>query len=306
MSCLWSRGETGESRFTFSDLPPGHTLNTVVNRWLALFELFLHLARKRRPSGKVVINFNDAGLEPGLAFCGETPDYILIPDPDFFRSRGYAKEREYFARHPVPWDQRSPTVFWRGSSLGQKHHAIENMPRARLCQIAKAAPNSTFDAGIVDVFDVSDSDAEQLRSMGVIKSRVSWKELSKYRYHIDIDGHANSFAGLFRKLLSGGLVLKVASPSGYAQWYYHRLRPWENFVPVRSDLSDLLEVAAYCREHDNIAQRIARNGHQLALSLTFESEFNAAVKTVRKAFSTSARLSQQSSGKKPLPISPRV
>ncbi len=285
MSCLWSRAESGESRFTFAALQPGHVLNTVVNRWLALFELFLHFGRSRRPTGKVIINFNDAGLEPGLAFCGEIPDYILIPDPDFFRSHGYAREREYFGRHPMPWDERSPTVFWRGSSLGQKHHAIANMPRTRLCQTANAAPNDAFDAGIVDVFDVSDSDAEQLRAMGVIKSRVSWKELSKYRYHIDIDGHANSFAGLFRKFLSGGLVLKVASPSGYAQWYYDRLRPWENFVPVRTDFSDLLEVAAYCRKHDDLAQRIAHCGRQLALSLTFESEFNAAIDSVRKAFS---------------------
>ena len=289
MGCLWSRTESGESRFTFSDLKPGHVLNTVVNRWLALFELFLHFGRSRRPSGDVAINFNDAGLEPGLAFCGEAPDYILIPDPDFFRSRGYAKEREFFARHRLPWNQRSPTVFWRGSSLGKKHHEIANMPRARLCQIANAAPNDAFDVGIADLFDTSASDAEQLRAMAIIKPRVSWKELSRYRYHIDIDGHANSFAGLFRKLLSGGLVLKVASPSGYTQWYYDRLRPWENFVPIRSDLSDLLDVAAYCRKHDDLVQRIAHQGRMLALSLTFESEMKAAAESVRNAFSASLK-----------------
>jgi hypothetical protein len=284
MSCAWSRSRAGESRFTFPDLQPGHVLNTVVSRWLALFELFLFFDRSPYPAGRIVINFNDAGLEPGLAFSGENPDYILIPDSDFFRSRGYAKEREYFARHLPPWNERAPTVFWRGSSLGQKHHTIANMPRARLCQIANAAPDGLLDAAITDVFDVSDSDAAQLRAMGLIKPRVSWKELGRYRYHIDIDGHANTFAGLFRKLLSGGLVLKVGSPNGYAQWYYDRLKPWENFVPVHSDLSDLLEVAAYCRNHDDLARRIAHNGRRLALSLTFENEFKAAVKSVRKAF----------------------
>lgn len=287
MSCVWSRAQTHGSCFTFPSFQPGHLLNTVVNRWLSLFELFLQLDRPGYPAGKIVINFNDAGVEPGLAFCGDSPDYILIPDSDFFQSRGYARAREHFERDLHPWDERSKTVLWRGSSLGQKNHAILDMPRARLCQIAKAAANDWFDVGIVEVFDVSETDADQLRTMDLIKDRVRWKQFNKYRFHIDIDGHANSYAGLFLKLLSGGLVLKVASPNHYTQWYYDRLKPWETFVPVRSDMSDLLEVAAYCRDHDKLAARIAHAGRQLALSLTFEKEFAGAVETVKKAFSQS-------------------
>ena len=54
-------------------------------------ELYASLDRPENPSGRVVINFNDAGLEPGLAFCGNSPDYLLIPDSNFFKSGGYAK-----------------------------------------------------------------------------------------------------------------------------------------------------------------------------------------------------------------------
>ena len=68
---------------------------------------------------------------------------------------------------------------------------------------------------------------------------------------------------------------------------YHRLKPWKNFVPVRSDLSDLLEVAAYCRDHNDLARSIAFRGRQLALSMTYEKELAGAVETVRKAFSKS-------------------
>jgi hypothetical protein len=287
MSCLWSRSESNGSHFTFPTFHQGRLVDTVVNRWLALFELFLHLDRPGNPAGRVVINFNDAGVEPGLAFSGDSPDYVLIPDPDFMKSRGYMRAREHFQRNLQSWDQRCAMVFWRGSSLGQKDQAIFDMPRARLCQLANSAPDALFDVGIADVFDVSDSDADQLRASGLIKDRVPWKHLNKYRFHIDIDGHANSFAGLFLKLLSGGLVLKVASPHQYRQWYYDRLKPWENFVPVASDMSDLLQVAAYCRDHDELAQRIAKNGRQLALSLTFEKEFAGAVRAVQKAFSNS-------------------
>jgi hypothetical protein len=284
MSCRWSRSGTGRNGFTFPAFEPGHLLNTVVNRWLTLFGLFLEFNRADGRGGSVFINFNDAGIDPALAFCSNSLDHILIPDTDFLKTRGYAKAREHFARDFPPWDQRRSVVFWRGSSLGQKHPAISDMPRARLCQIAKATPNEWFDVGMVDIFDVSDSNADHLRAMKLIKDRVSWKELNTFRYHIDIDGNANSFAGLFMKLLSGGLVLKVASPDGYRQWYYDQLRPWENFVPIHSDLSDLVEVAAYYREHDELAQRIARDGRQLALSLTFETEFAGAIEAVKNAF----------------------
>ena len=94
------------------------------------------------------------------------------------------------------------------------------MPRARLCEIAKRASAGTFDVGLVDIFDVSEADAAALRARDILKDRVRRKELHRFRYHIDIDGHANSWAGLFLKLLSGGVVLKVASPNNYRQWYY--------------------------------------------------------------------------------------
>ena len=45
------------------------------------------------------------------------------------------------------------------------------------------------------------------------------------RHLIDIDGWANSWSGLFQKLLSGSTVLKVASNKGFRQWYYDRLEP---------------------------------------------------------------------------------
>jgi len=287
MSCVWARSQTRGSSFIFSSFQPGRLVNTVVNRWLALWDLYAHLDRPENPGGRVVINFNDVGVEPGLTFCGNSPDSLLIPDSNFFKSRGYEKAREFFAKNPLPWDQRCASVFWRGSSLGTKGNPILEIPRARLCQIAKAARHDWLDIGLVDTVDISESDAAQLRSLDLIKERVHWTQLHKYCFHIDIDGNANSYAGLFRKLLSGGVVLKVASPDHCTQWYYHRLKPWENFVPVRSDLTDLLEVAAYCRDHDDLARNIALRGRELAFSMTYEKELAGAVETVRKAFSKS-------------------
>ncbi len=54
--------------------------------------------------------------------------------------------------------------------------------------------------------------------------------------------------------------------------------------PVRSDLSDLVEVVAHYRKHARQAERIARRGRELALSLTYEKEFAFALRAVARAF----------------------
>lgn len=284
MSCAWSRTSSGRSSFRFPAHEPGHLLNTVVERWLSFFELFRSVDDAGSNSGTVVINFNDAGVEPGLAFSANSSDYVLIPDSDFFASRGYAEARAFFDQNRQPWHRRSEAVFWRGSAVGHWDLPLLELPRVQLCRTALAAEPGLFDVALVETFGMSSSDTEQLQEAGLMKSRVPWKQLNQFRFHIDIDGHANSYAGLFRKLLSGGLVFKVASPENYRQWYYDRLKPWENYVPIRGDLSDLLEVIAYCRKNDRIARRIARNGQRLARSLTYERELAAAVEAVRKAF----------------------
>ena len=227
---------------------PGQLLEVVVERWLSLFDVFLAAQTKAEHDGWTMISFNDLGAEPGLAFCGNKPAHILLPDFAFLQSRGYEKARAHFADNQPPWEERSSRVFWRGSSVGQKHHPILEMPRARLCLLAREMGDAWGDIGMVELFHISDEDAAELRRQGFVKDKVAWKDLSRYRFHIDIDGHAASYAGLFRKLLSGGLVLKVQSPDRCVQWYYDRLVPGINFVPVREDLSDLVEVVADYRE----------------------------------------------------------
>ncbi len=284
MSCAWSLSPQRGSHFTFPDFQPGQLLEVVVERWLSLFDLFLAAQREIDQGGSTMISFNDLAAEPGLGFCGNAPGHILLPDFAFLQSHGYREARRYFAHHQPAWEERSSRVFWRGSSVGQKNHPILEMPRARLCLLAQEMGEEWGDIGLVELFHISEADADALRSRRLLKPKVSWKELSNYRFHIDIDGHASSYAGLFLKLLSGGLVLKVQSPERCVQWYYDRLLPGVNFVPVRSDLSDLAEIVSHYRQHPRAAEEIARRGRELALSLTYEKEFASALRTVARAF----------------------
>jgi hypothetical protein len=120
-----------------------------------------------------------------------------------------------------------------------------------------------------------------------MRARVAPTDYLRYRYQIDIDGNSNAWEGLFMRLLTGSPVLKVASGPGYEQWYYDRLIPWTNFVPVAADMSDLAEKVSWLRANDDIARRIGEAGRSLAWSLD-EREVAGASPVIRAAMRADA------------------
>ena len=74
----------------------------------------------------------------------------------------------------------------------------------------------------------------------------------------------------------------------WGQWYYDRLEPWVNFVPVRADLTDLAERLDWCRSHHAECEAIAAAGRSLAESLTLESQLQAAADKIDRLIATKA------------------
>ena len=40
------------------------------------------------------------------------------------------------------------------------------------------------------------------------------------------------------------------------EWFYHDLKPWEHYVPIKKDFSDLKEKVEWLRQNDEEAKRI--------------------------------------------------
>jgi hypothetical protein len=236
--------------------------------------------------GAVALSVGDMGRTPGLAFCTNSRDHYLIPDADFLRSQGYARTREHFGRHAVPWEARKQIAFWRGATTGRPDNQAlgwRSLPRIRLCELARDTRPELFDVGISLLeLPANHPGRVEIPNSGLMRSSVSITEFQNYRYQIDIDGHTNAWSGLFQKLLTGSPVLKVQSPAGWRQWYYDRLVPWENFVPVSADMDDLVEKIDWLTNHDEAASRIGSAGRSLAESLGYTSEVNAGAATIGK------------------------
>ncbi len=247
------------------------------------------LAGCRGLEGETWLNLDDVSLRPGLAYSAG-PGHFLIPDPVFMAKRGYRRIGKAYLKSDSPWAERRPVAFWRGSTTGYcAPGAWRSLARVRLCEIAAARPD-LFDVGLAGLVQRTPEDCEAIRNSGLMRPPVPETDFILNRYQIDIDGNSNSWPGLFGKLLTGSPVLKIASALGYRQWYYDRLIPWENFVPVAADMSDLVEKAEWLLAHDSEAQRIGAAGRALALSMTVPAELRLARESLAAALDYSSSL----------------
>jgi hypothetical protein len=255
--------------------------------WLAWIFPQLAMYTRRWPgrNGRVLLSQWDCGLVPGLSYCDYREGYFLIPDPDFVSTEGYISSRHLAEKHHLHWKERCELAFWRGGTTGipsPSDGGWRSLPRVRLCELARTHED-ILDAGISSVVQLSDMEAAAIRASDLMRPYASFPEFLRYKYQIDIDGNTNSWPGLFHKLLTGSPVLKIKSPKGYQQWYYNKLKPWVNFVPVSSDMSDLIEKVIWLRQNEEKAFNIGRSGRQLANELTFQSELMFGVTVIERA-----------------------
>jgi hypothetical protein len=252
------------------------------------FPLLSHYANlPEQEAGTVLINRHDIGLSPGLAYCDNRPEFFLIPDFIFISTHGYTHAREAFRGVPVPWADRRPVAFWRGSTTGIPENTGDwaSLQRAKLCQLAqRQRATGLFDVGFSSVVYFGKQIEDEIRKAGLIRDSVPWQLWNQYKFQIDIDGNTNAWSGLFQRLLTGSPVLKVESSRGLVQWFYDELSPWHNYVPIAPDLSDLIDKIQWLQRNDHIAEQIGRQGFELTEHLSYEGELNRGVQVISAAF----------------------
>jgi hypothetical protein len=288
----WEILDAAHSRFIFN--PAGFEDDSAIGiilfwtRSMALYDGYHRSGQAA--TGAVDVNLFDIGMVPGLTFCDYRDRQFLVPDPEFLHLRGYQNLRGELDAGVPPWEMRMPDALWRGSTTGAWDGTNwRTLPRAQLCEIA-AHSEGLIDAGISGVVQMSDQITREIHESGLMRPAVQPIEFAHHKYQIDIDGNTNAWSGLFHKLYSGSPVLKVQSPLGCRQWYYDRLVPWFNYVPVSSDMSDLITKIKWLRQNDDLAREIGRRGRELAASLDYEAEIAKAAPTITAALRQDAFL----------------
>ncbi|KAJ3394610.1 F-actin-capping protein subunit alpha [Entophlyctis sp. JEL0112] len=196
----------------------------------------------------------------------------------------------------VEWKDKLNVLFWRGSSTsGQinKHTPWHSFHRIRLLEWERKFkllyPNRTFDAGadksylnmatadsssifklykdqlLVDIgldkfVQIDDNDIkEEIKSRYGLKKFVELDDYMHFKYLVVVDGNAwparlQTFLRTNSLIFYGGI---------FVDYYIGLLVPWVHYVPIKVDLSDLLEKVQWAMTHDKEAQKIVQNAMKL-------------------------------------------
>jgi serine/threonine protein kinase len=176
--------------------------------------------------------------------------------------------RDYKNVFDIKWSNKKPTAVFRGGTTGCGV-TVDTNPRLKISYIsATTDPDENkvpfLDAGISNwnLRPRKLQNEKFLRTIEIDKlpfglaSRLSPKEQSGYKYIVNVDGHVSAYR-LSIELSMGSVVLLVTSK--WKIWYSELLVPYKHYVPVREDLSDLIDQIKWCRDHDAECEQIAKN-----------------------------------------------
>jgi Glycosyl transferase family 90 len=258
----------------------------VAKSWVLLMVIAEMIRHAPEVRSDFVFEIGDTGILDQVSFNSTAPEACLILDHQFASSDGYADFRSICASALVDWDMRIPKIFWRGSTTGIRVHAppgpgepddLSWLPRLHLCHsIHSLGLFERCDVGVTGIVQIDEQHLiDRITQSGFMKERVPRDHFLQYRGVFDIDGNANAWSGLFCSLIGASCVLKVSSRLGFHQWYYSSLKPWVNFIPIRSDLSDLTEAVQWFAAHNSQAREIAAAGRELAVETDMKSAVRA-------------------------------
>jgi hypothetical protein len=163
---------------------------------------------------------------------------------------------------PVPFADKIPKAVFRGGTTGCGT-TIESNPRLGLAHLSTLHPD-LLDAGITNwnlrPRKTKDSPYLQFIDPGALPfglvDRLTPAQQMRYKYIVNVDGHVSAYR-LGNELRMGSVILLVESR--YRMWFHRWLEPYKHYVPIRRDLSDLLEKIRWCRAHETECVQIADN-----------------------------------------------
>ena len=236
----------------------------------AVFEPYDNIFGDRVP----VVSHRYDRYAPILSVCKQTGySDIGMPNHEDWarirRSEGfffYDSMSKKFDLERTPWDERFRTAVFRGSSTGESTDPLEN-PRLRIALMNAEGRKTRFGDNYLNCGISSINNrprkmkgSEYLSTLNVREIPVigfmNATEQAKYKYLVHIEGHTNS-GRLSFELSFGCCILLVESK--FSNWFTGYLKPFEHFVPVRHDLSDLYERIDWCLDHESECKQMADN-----------------------------------------------
>lgn len=242
----------------------------------AVFEMLDYLAKTYGLPDLDLLYFNNDGIKDpivgaGPVFCSSKKKniaqglyfidwYTVFPRSEWDN----IVERINSTLLNLPWDEKIPKLVWRGAATDGFYSPSNwiNFPRGKLCYLAIQNPE-IIDAKFTDIYPWHCENLKKMKLALPLGDRLSYEAQVQFKYQIILDGVFTSYPGDRWRLLSDSCSFMPESP--YGHWFHGALIPWVHYVPVRRDLSDLVEKMEYLINHDEVARQITKNARQFAL-----------------------------------------
>ena len=222
----------------------------------------------RKLDSKYVFNEYIPILSVGASI--HTSDIPIVTQDDWLRvskkiypddcKNGYLNDID-----PIRWDKKVNKCVFRGSATGC--FIDDKNVRIKASQLSQKYPD-LLDAGITSLNRKIKKNLNKpllIISHKVPKaSFMNVEEKAKFKYILNLDGHVSAFR-LGHELSLGSVVL--IPKSDYYLWFSYLLQPYIHYIPVKKDLSDLIDQIKWCKSNDNKCKEIANN------ALTFYNKF---------------------------------
>ena len=208
--------------------------------------------------------------EEALTF-GRAPDaperrVALLPDP--YHMGDFGGIVAAAAADPVPWADKKPTLFFAGTTTGDRDPAKNARIRACVWSLDRR------DVAEMHVTKIAQMDPNAIlaahpRFAETLHAPFPTEAHFAYRYQVNVVGNTACWSRLPMILASRSLMVhaRAAAPDD-AMWYYPLLREGRHYVGADSaEGPDLLKAHAFCRSYDLQCRAMVDEANALARDL---------------------------------------
>jgi hypothetical protein len=144
-------------------------------------------------------------------------------------------------------------IFWAGNIHSPLNDVLESQTRPRLLKIGNDH---------IEEFDIRNISPQYGQIPKKDLNYLAIHNITKYKCLIDIGG--NGYSGRLKYLMFSKRPILLVNRK-YVEYFYDELIPFKHFIPVKQDLSDLIQMSNWSRKHQTEAKKIAINMYNFAV-----------------------------------------
>lgn len=175
-------------------------------------------------------------------FIPEWCNFIPLNQGDHYNWKRISKQT-LKANQAIKWKSKRNQLIWRGGNTDHTNvecplTQIEASPREQLVELTQKYP-------------------KKINAKFVSKGRfyMSRAQQIQCKYQMVMDGFTCTYPGYQWRLLSNSVTFKQESPN--ASWFYRALKPYQHYIPVKNNLSDLVEKIKWANKNQEKIKTIA-------------------------------------------------